>query len=163
MTAGAVIESVSSMPIALLTVEGRANIVFRLGMLLIPISWVTFGIAAWVRRPEAFAAAWSAINIVAGILFQILASEDRKEAAQVLGSLVRPIIISSIMAVCVTMLVRVTGSSGHPRGLLIGVPSGILFRRPRFIASADRELPCRQTDFGLHYADPRSDDPGLIH
>jgi len=123
---GAVIESLGPMPTALLTAEGRSDTVFRLGLFVIPWAWLVFGVGAWMGTLSAFAVAWSVMNIVGGIVFLSVAAGNRKEAIRVLASLIRPIVAAVLMCLGVTLLLRVTGTSGRRSGLLVGIPAGVL-------------------------------------
>jgi O-antigen/teichoic acid export membrane protein len=123
---GCLLEPVGAIPLTRIVADGRGRLLLWMGILAIPISWISYAIAAWIGGATAFVIAWSAIYLILPPIYLMVAAEDARECLRSLRSLGPPLGSALAMGVLVELVQAASRTSGTKAGLAIGVVTGFV-------------------------------------
>lgn len=124
--AGSVADSISWYCIAILTAYGRGGSLLRLGIGLVPISWVAVVAGTAGGRPAGLAAAWVTWNVAQTTGLVYLVVRTIPVGRQFAFGILRPFSIAVIMGIAVRATLAISSSGGSARGVVVGIGTGFV-------------------------------------
>jgi PST family polysaccharide transporter len=117
---------VNYLALAVLITHGKANVLLRMSIALVPVCWLGAAIGAFAGSVLAMVCAWSfAIVVAAGIAFGFV-WRPLGLTREFWGKTLVPLSLGIGMAVAVRVIVHVSGLGGRRVGFVVGAASGAL-------------------------------------
>jgi PST family polysaccharide transporter len=136
--AGAIVEPVGYLALAMLTAQGRAGTMLRVALLLIPLSWAAAVAGAFSGSIVVLAALTATANAIGAAAMVGALRGSLGLGLPFLRAVAAPVACAGIMAMAVRWIVLASGLQGTRTGFVVGTGAGLLLY-PLLLRMALRE------------------------